>query len=142
MKRAFRTFIILSLLKGVTLFIIIRISNIFPGFPIALRFLIFFVLISLFDWKTFNLLSKILKNMIWIKLASFSLGTSLFVPMIAAYLFRINNYIFNVVVDENAKMTFSALITFFIIVLFFLSLTTTIWIKVKKLPPTSMQNLQ
>ncbi len=138
MKRTFLTFITLSLLKGVTLFIIIRIANIYPGFPIALRFLIFFVLICLFDWKTFNLLSKILKNTIWIKLASFSLGTSLFVPMITGYLFRINNYIFNVVVDENAKMTFGALITFFVIVLFFLSLTTTIWIKVKKQPPTSL----
>jgi len=67
----------------------------------------------------------------WIKLASFSFGTFLFVPMIAAYLFRINNFVFNVVVDKNAKMSIGAFITFFIIGLFFLLLTTTIWIRIK-----------
>lgn len=131
MKRTLVIFIMVFLLKGVALFLILRIGNTISINYNPLKFLVFYTLISLIDWKTFNRLSIILRRTIWIKLTSFAFGTYLFVPMITAYLFRINNYVFNVIVDKNTKMTPGLLIAFFITGLFFISLTTTIWIKIK-----------
>lgn len=129
MKKIITTFVLISLLKGVLLYLIILLGNLFPSFPGIIRFLMFVLLLGLIDWKVFSIIYPSFEKWKWIKLCIFSFVTFIMVLFITGTLFAFHNKVFDIQPKGNTIMP--NLIPFFIFGLVISLIITTIWAKRK-----------
>jgi hypothetical protein len=129
MKKIITTFILISILKGILLYLIILLGNLIPSFPGIIRFLMFVLFVGLIDWKIFSIISQSFEKRKWIKLCIFSFVTFIMVLFITGPLFAIHNKMFDIQPKGNAIMP--NLLPFFIFGLVISLIITTIWTKRK-----------
>lgn len=129
MKKIITTFVLISLSKGVLLYLIILLGKLISSFPGIIRFFVLIFLLGLIDWKAFSIISASYKKWEWIKLCVFSFVTFNTVLFTTRLLFEIHNEVFDIQPKGNGTMP--NLIPFFILGLIISVITTTIWSKKK-----------
>ena len=130
MKKLIITFILSSLSKGILLYLIILLGNLIPSFPGFIRFIMFILLVIFNDWIVFSIISPSIERGKWIKLCAFAFGTFIMVLYITGPIFRIHNYLFNIIPKEP-NMPMPSLIAFFIFAFIISAITSTIWTRKK-----------
>jgi hypothetical protein len=129
MKKIALAFIITSGIKGLLLFLIILIGDYLINFPVLLRYLVYFLLIGLVDWKSLNYINKELGLLNYFKPMIFCYLTFIATLWIAGPLFQLYNSVNNIVITEEPEMPSAALIIYLIFGLFTSIISTITWSK-------------
>ncbi len=134
MKRLIPTFLIISLIKSLLLFLIILSGDWFPNINILLRFLIFFIILWFVDNVTIARIPQSIK-ISWIKSSLFLFGTYVLILFITGPLFLLYNKLFDIQPDSDVQTPTAGIIGFLIIGLIMSTINSVL--KMKKLKRTT-----
>ena len=112
MKKIVGNFIVASFIKGIVLFGIILFGDYFESIPILLRILFFFIIIGLLDLQMMNRIKDEIKTYRFVKSLTFSYLTFVTILWITGPLFQLYNYFTETIVEGEAQMPTSSLLTF------------------------------
>ncbi|MDA3943242.1 MAG: hypothetical protein PF694_06840 [Bacteroidetes bacterium] len=129
MKKTIFFFIISSIVKGNLLFLTIFLGDYLTGIPILLRFLVYFIIIGIFDWQILKQIKDQLIKKRLIKALTFTYLSLIATLWVTGPLFKIYNYASGIIIEEEIKIPTAGIIIYLIFGLITSLITTIIWIR-------------
>ena len=127
MKKTIIFFLISSIVKGTLLFLIILLGDYLTGIPILLRFLVYFIIIGIFDWQILKQIKDQLTKKRFIKALTFTYLSFIMTLWITGPLFQIYNNASGITIEEEFETPIAGIIIYLIFGLITSLITIRIW---------------